>query len=142
LLRFHTPLIEPGMQISRTRLSDKTSRLRPRLVTPPRCQTHEPEVPVEVREWIGPAPASSDLVLVAQPPLPPAYQFDWRHEIVLIDDATVKVIRKRTRGSATVACCSCGLTRKGVPAFGTALAHEASERLALLSSVDIPLIYN
>src|ERR1700675_2844182 len=29
-LRFHTPLIEPDMQISRIRLSDKTSRLRPR----------------------------------------------------------------------------------------------------------------
>ena len=26
-LRFHTPLIEPDMQISRIRLSDKTSRL-------------------------------------------------------------------------------------------------------------------
>ena len=28
-LRFHTPLIEPDMQISRIRLSDKTSRLHP-----------------------------------------------------------------------------------------------------------------
>ena len=27
-LRFHTPLIEPDMQISRIRLSDKTSRFR------------------------------------------------------------------------------------------------------------------
>ncbi len=27
LLRFHTPLIEPDVQISRIRLSDKTSRL-------------------------------------------------------------------------------------------------------------------
>jgi hypothetical protein len=32
-LRFHTPLIEPDMQISRIRLSDKTSRLLSR-VTP------------------------------------------------------------------------------------------------------------
>src|SRR3954462_1234052 len=31
-LRFHTPLIEPDMQISRIRLSDKTSRLHPRQV--------------------------------------------------------------------------------------------------------------
>jgi hypothetical protein len=31
---------------------------------------------------------------------------------------------------------------QGILTFGTALAHEASERLALLSSVDIPLIYN
>jgi hypothetical protein len=45
-LRFHTPLIEPDGQISRIRLSDKTSRLRPRHVAPKPGQTHEPEVPV------------------------------------------------------------------------------------------------
>src|SRR5215510_2930621 len=33
-----------------------------------RGQAYETVVPVEVREWIGPAPASPDLVLVAQPP--------------------------------------------------------------------------
>jgi hypothetical protein len=68
LLRFHTPLIEPDVQISRIRLSDKTSRLRPRRVASERGQVYEPELPVEVREWIGPAPASSDLMLEAQPP--------------------------------------------------------------------------
>ena len=47
-LRFHIPLIEPDVQISRIRLSDKTSRLRPRHVAPQRGQSHEPEVPVEV----------------------------------------------------------------------------------------------
>src|ERR1700760_2343087 len=50
-----TPLIEPDMQISRIRLSDKTSRLRPRHVVPKPTQAYEPEVPVEVREWIAPA---------------------------------------------------------------------------------------
>jgi hypothetical protein len=49
-LRFHTPFIEPDVQNYRIRLSDKTSYLRPRLVAPSRGQTHEPEVPVEVRE--------------------------------------------------------------------------------------------
>ena len=44
--RFHFPLIEPDMQISRIRLSDKISRLRPRLLTPPHAQTYEPKVPV------------------------------------------------------------------------------------------------
>ena len=68
LLRFHIPLIEPDVQISRIRLSDKTSRLRPRHVAPKRGQAYEPEVPVEVREWISPAPASSDLMFEAQPP--------------------------------------------------------------------------
>src|SRR6266849_3056220 len=54
-LRFHTPLIEPDMQIPRIRLSDKPSRLRPRHVVPQPAQAYEPEVPVEVREWISPA---------------------------------------------------------------------------------------
>ena len=51
------------MQISRIRLSDKTSRLHPRHVVPKPAQAYEPEVPVEVREWISPALASPDLVL-------------------------------------------------------------------------------
>src|SRR5712692_149647 len=40
------------MQISRIRLSDKTSRLHPRHVVPKPAQAYEPEVPVKVREWI------------------------------------------------------------------------------------------
>src|SRR4051812_13097660 len=70
-LCFHTPLIEPDMQISRIRLSDKTSRLRPRLAASTRGQAYETVMPVEVREWISPAPASPDLVLVTQPPAQP-----------------------------------------------------------------------
>src|SRR5271155_3567447 len=42
----------------RIRLSDKTSRLRPRHVVPKPAQAYEPEVPVEVREWVAPAPSS------------------------------------------------------------------------------------
>ena len=57
------------MQISRIRLTDKTLRLRPRLVAP--AQTGKTEVPVKVREWIRPALASPDLMLVAQPPTQP-----------------------------------------------------------------------
>jgi hypothetical protein len=52
-LRFHTPLIERSRRISRTALSDKTSRLHPRRATAESGQTYEPEVPVEVREWRG-----------------------------------------------------------------------------------------
>ena len=70
-LCFHTPLIEPDVQIYRIRLSDKTSRLRPRLAAPTRGQAHETVMPVEVRERISPAPASPDLVLEAQPPAQP-----------------------------------------------------------------------
>src|SRR6202045_679916 len=70
-LRFHTPLIERSRRISRTALSDKTSRLRPRRAAPTLGQTYEPEVPVEVREWIRPASASPDLVFGPQPPAQP-----------------------------------------------------------------------
>src|ERR1700683_184974 len=59
------------MQISRIRLSDKTSRLHPRHVVPKPAQAYEPEVPVKVREWISPALASPDLMLDAQPPAQP-----------------------------------------------------------------------
>src|SRR5260370_8646314 len=69
------------MQISRIRLSDKTSRLHPRHVVPKPAQAYEPEVPVEVREGILPAPASPDLVLEAQPPAQP-------HSGVVVDPSS------------------------------------------------------
>jgi hypothetical protein len=52
------PFYEPDRQISRIRLSDKTSRLHPRHVVPKPAQAYEPEVPVKVREWISTALAS------------------------------------------------------------------------------------
>ena len=70
-LCFHTPLIEPDMQICRIRLSDKTSRLRPRRAATKPCEAYEPEVPVKVREGIAPALASPDLVLESEPPAQP-----------------------------------------------------------------------
>jgi hypothetical protein len=44
-------------------LSDKTARLHPRHVVPKPAQKYEPKVPVKVREWIGPALSSPNLVL-------------------------------------------------------------------------------
>ena len=64
-------LIELDMQISRIQLSDKISRLHPRLTAPKLGQAYETKIPVEVREGIGPTPAPPDLVLVAQPPAQP-----------------------------------------------------------------------
>jgi hypothetical protein len=49
---------EPDVRIARIRLSDKSSRLHPRHVVPKPAQAYEPEMPVEVREWVGPALAS------------------------------------------------------------------------------------
>ena len=70
-LRFHIPLIEPDVQISRIRLSDKGSRLRPRLAAPACGQAYQADMAVQVREWIAPAPSSPDLVLETQPPARP-----------------------------------------------------------------------
>ena len=41
--RFHLPLIEPDVQISRIRLSDKVSRLRPREVARSSLKPDQPE---------------------------------------------------------------------------------------------------
>jgi hypothetical protein len=59
---------EPDVRIARIRLSDKSSCLRPRHVVPKPAQTYEPEVPVEVRKWIGPALAALGFMLDAQRP--------------------------------------------------------------------------
>src|SRR5882757_9034196 len=80
------------MQISRIRLSDKTSRLRPRHVVPKPGQTHEPEVPVEVREWIAPALASPDLVLESQPPAQPHSRIVVERAICFAGGADTEVI--------------------------------------------------
>src|SRR4029078_654735 len=81
------------MQISRIRLSDKTSRLRPRHVVPKTGQAHEPKVPVEVREWISPAPALPDLVLDAQPPAQPHSGVAVNRPIRFVDGAYFEVVR-------------------------------------------------
>jgi hypothetical protein len=43
MLRFHTPLIEPDVQISRIRLSDKDSRCRSRETARPRLEPDQPQ---------------------------------------------------------------------------------------------------
>src|SRR5215813_8879442 len=88
------------MQFSRIRLSDKTSRLRPRHVAPKRGQAYETEIPVEVREWIAPAPASPDLVLVAQPPTQPRCRVAVERSISAADRAHLEVVRPAAQRAA------------------------------------------
>ena len=92
-LRFHTPLIEPDRQISCIRLSDKTSRLRPRHVVPKPAQAYEPELLVELREWIAPALAPPDFVLEAQPPAQPHRRIGVERPIRLADSPYLEVVR-------------------------------------------------
>src|SRR4029077_5859596 len=81
------------MQISPIRLSDKTSRLRPRHVVPKPAQAYEPEVPVKVREWINSALAPPDLVLEAQPPAQPHSGVVVDCPVRLDDGAYFEVVR-------------------------------------------------
>ena len=69
--------------------SDKTSRLRPRHVAPKPAQAYEPEVPVEMREWI--APASPDLVLEAQPPAHPRRRIGVERPIRLAERPSISI---------------------------------------------------
>src|SRR5260370_39161818 len=108
-LRFHTPLIEPDMQISRIRLSDKTSRRHPRHVVPKPGQTYEPEVPVKVREWIGPALASPDLVLDAQPPAQPHSCVGVERPVRFGDGSYIEVVRPSAQRAVQLVHPLCGI---------------------------------
>src|ERR1700677_4990765 len=97
------------MQISRILLSDKNSRLRPRHVVPKPGQTYEPEVPVEVREWIAPALASPDVVLEAQPPAQPHRRVSIERSIRLADGSYREVVRPSAQRAFHFAHQRCGL---------------------------------
>src|SRR5712691_4261004 len=97
------------MQISRIRLSDQTSRLHPRRVAPKRSQTYEPEVPVKVREWIGPAFASPDFVLGAQPPTQPHRGIAVDRPVRFVDGAYLEVVRPSAQRA--IPCCRPRLVR-------------------------------
>jgi hypothetical protein len=64
-LRFHTPLIEPDLRLSRIRLSDKRSCLRPRQVTRHSRQPNQFQALVEILVWEAIVPSALDPVLVA-----------------------------------------------------------------------------
>src|SRR5207245_8150670 len=95
--------------ISHIRLSDKTSRLHPRHVVPKPAQAYEPEVPVKVREWIGPALASPDLVLEAQPPAQPHSCVVVERPIRFADGAYLEVVRPSAQRAVQLSHQLCGL---------------------------------
>src|SRR3982074_1292733 len=101
--------LEPDMQISRIRLSDKTSRLHPRHVVPKPAQAYEPEVPVKVLEWIRPALASPDLVLEAQPPAQPHSGVVVDRPVRLGGGAYFEVVRPSAQRAVQLLHQLCGL---------------------------------
>src|SRR5712692_188502 len=98
------------MQISRIRLSDKASRLRPRHVVPKPAQAYEPEVPVKVREWISSALASPDLVLEAQPPAQPHSGVVVERPVRLRDGAYLEVVCPSAQRAVQLLHHPCGLS--------------------------------
>src|SRR6476620_7481353 len=102
-LRFHTPLIEPDVRSYRIRLSDKTSRLRPRPAVLQVDQTHEPEVPVQMLRWISPAPTSPDFVLDAQPPTQPRRGVAVERLICAAGGPHLEVVRPAAQRSVQLA---------------------------------------
>src|SRR5580693_3385309 len=100
---------ERSRRISRTALSDKTSRLHPRRAAAEPGQTYEPEVPVKVREWIAPALASSALVLEPQPPAQPHSHVRVERAIRLAGGADAEVIGPPAEHAGHLVHKLCGL---------------------------------
>ena len=72
VIRFHSPLIEPDVQISRIRLSDQTRALRPQRDTSHRLdQLHQTVFLVQLEIRIA-ADATRLTVLATQPPAEPS----------------------------------------------------------------------
>src|SRR5712664_1578988 len=101
-------LIEPDRQISRIRLSDKTSRLHPRHVVPKPAQAYEPKVPIKMREWISPALAAPGFVLELQPPAQPHRCVAVECPIRLADGAYLEVVRPSAQRAVHLAHQLCG----------------------------------
>src|SRR5882757_10508348 len=117
------------MQISRIRLSDKTSRLHPRRAAAKLCQADEPEVPVKVREWIAPALASPDLVLESEPPAQPHSRVVVERAVRFAGGADTKVIGPPAKRAVQHVDELCGLlpaTRSGGQPYKAArlTSHE------------------
>src|SRR3954451_5615552 len=69
--RFHSPLIEPGGRFSRTGLSDKNSRVRPREAVRPGAQADQSQYVVQVPVGESCQSPVPHLVLGAPPPAEP-----------------------------------------------------------------------
>ncbi len=97
------------MQIARIRLSDKISRLHPRRAAAELGQAYEPEVLVELREWIAPALTSPDLVLGSQPPAQPHSRVVVERAIGFAGGADTEVIGPPAKRAVQHADELCGL---------------------------------
>src|SRR6202022_281573 len=129
-LRFHIPLIEPDVQISRIRLSDQTSRFRPRAVASPPSQPYESESVVEDRRWIAPASLSALLELGSQPPAQPRSDVAVDRPVRAADGPYLEVVCPAAQGAVQLAHHLRGLLpRRRHCCHRMELFHHASDAL-------------
>jgi hypothetical protein len=77
-----------------------------RHTVPKPAQAYEPEVPVNVREWIGPALASPDVVLGTQPPAQPHSCVVVERAVRFVDGAYLEVVRPSAQRARAWESCS------------------------------------
>src|ERR1700733_1591304 len=92
-LRFQSPLIEPDMRISRIRLSDKTSCVRPRKGLGMGSKPHEPQLSIEVLVREAGEAVTPNLVLMAQPPAQPTDRVAIQRSIAVAHGTQAEVSR-------------------------------------------------
>ncbi len=92
-LRFQSPLIEPDVRISRIRLSDKTSCVRPRKGLGTGRELHQTEASVEVLVREAGEAVTPNLVLMAQSPAQPTDRITVQRSIALADWTEAEVPR-------------------------------------------------
>ena len=114
VLRFHIPLIEPDVRVSRIRLSDKASCVRPREAA---RQHRQPEVTVGLVElFVGVACGAPTplLVLAAQPPTQPCRHMGVHGSIGPTDGAEAEVVRPAAQQAVEVVSHVSGVPPEGV----------------------------
>src|SRR6516164_5271832 len=93
MLRFHFPLVEPDRRVSRIRLSDKDSCVRPRETACPHAESNQTQLLIQA--CIGEAcrPLTPYLVLDTQPLTQPTAHMLIDSSIGLADRPQTEVVR-------------------------------------------------
>ncbi len=95
--RLHIPLIEPDMRISRIRLSDRTSCLRPRKALRKLRQADESHLLIEELVGIALQSPAALLVLLADPPAQPGRGVSVEESIRFRDRTKLEVVGPSTQ---------------------------------------------
>ena len=93
MLRFHIPLIEPDVRISRIRLSDKDSRFRPREVAREHREPQQTERLGQISVGVAGIPPTRHPVLPTQPLARPCRHVCVHGSIGFADWAEAEVVR-------------------------------------------------